>query len=133
LSDQFDLTAYLHVDAVDSALRNKAPYFAGTVQKQLKEFGKAWLIEFERDLGRFFEGDIARLEKAVHGYIKFALDGMLLQKRFDKTGRYEPKTFDQAAQEVYLNADRVKEARAEEAAVKSELEALEEEYLGRGS
>jgi len=105
LSNQFDLTAYLHVDAVDSALRNKAPYFAGTVQKQLKEFGKAWLIEFERDLGRFFEGDIARLEKAVHGYIKFALDGMLLQKRFDKTGRYEPKTFDQAAQEVYLNAD----------------------------
>jgi SAM-dependent methyltransferase len=28
---------------------------------------------------------------------------MLLQKRFDKTGRYEPKTYDQAAAEVYQN------------------------------
>ena len=34
--------------------------------------------------------------------------------------------------DVYLNADRVRDARAEEAAVKAELEGLEEEYLGRG-
>ena len=33
--------------------------------------------------------------------------------------------------DVYLNADRVREARTEEAAVKGELEALEAEYLGR--
>jgi ATP-binding cassette subfamily F protein 3 len=34
--------------------------------------------------------------------------------------------------DVYLNAEKVREARAEEAAVKSELGDLEEEYLGRG-
>jgi ATP-binding cassette subfamily F protein 3 len=38
-----------------------------------------------------------------------------------------------ARPEVYLNAERVKEARAEETALKAELEELEGEYLGRGS
>jgi ATP-binding cassette subfamily F protein 3 len=33
--------------------------------------------------------------------------------------------------DVYLNADRIRDARAEEAAVKAELEGLEAEYLGR--
>jgi ATP-binding cassette, subfamily F, member 3 len=37
-----------------------------------------------------------------------------------------------AQPDVYLNAERVREARAEEAALREELAGLEEEYLGRG-
>ena len=99
------LGGFPHVDAVESALRLRAPYLAGIVQKQFKEFGQSWLAAFDRELGTFFGNDAAALASAVEGYIKFALDGMLLQKRFDKAGRYEPKTFDQAAAEVYQNPD----------------------------
>jgi 2-polyprenyl-3-methyl-5-hydroxy-6-metoxy-1,4-benzoquinol methylase len=41
----------------------------------------------------------------VTGYIKFALDGMLLQKRFDKTRQYVKKSHSEASAEVYQNRD----------------------------
>lgn len=91
------------VATISRILREEAPYLAGVIDKQFGEFGSEWLSEFEADLATFFSGDMEKLRLATQGYIKFALDGMLLQKRFDKTGRYEPKTYDQAAAEVYQN------------------------------
>lgn len=105
MSEHLDLTAFPHVNVVERALRDKAPYLAGVIQKQINEFGTSWLSEFDRELNAFFGNDAPRLANAVRGYIKFALDGMLLQKRFDNAGRYEPKTYDEAAQEVYQNPD----------------------------
>ncbi len=46
-----------------------------------------------------------RLESAVIGYGKFSMEGLRLQKKFDKTLCYENKTYEQAATEVYLNKD----------------------------
>lgn len=91
------------VSTISRILLEEAPYLAGVIDKQHGEFGNEWLSEFETDLATFFSGDMEKLRLATQGYIKFALDGMLLQKRFDKAGRYEPKTYDQAAAEVYQN------------------------------
>lgn len=91
------------VATISRILREEAPYLASVIDKQYGEFGSEWLSEFDTDLATFFAGDMEKLRLATQGYIKFALDGMLLQKRFDKTGRYEPKTYDQAAAEVYQN------------------------------
>lgn len=91
------------VETISRILREEAPYLASVIDKQYGEFGSEWLSEFDTDLATFFAGDMEKLRLATQGYIKFALDGMLLQKRFDKTGRYEPKTYDQAAAEVYQN------------------------------
>lgn len=91
------------VATISRILHEEAPYLASVIDKQYGEFGSEWLSEFDTDLATFFAGDMEKLRLATQGYIKFALDGMLLQKRFDKTGRYEPKTYDQAAAEVYQN------------------------------
>lgn len=82
-----------------------APYLVGVIAKQHARFGNSWLDAFEGDLGIMFAGNQDGLTRATRGYIKFALDGMLLQKRFDKTRLYEPKSFDQATEEVYGNKD----------------------------
>jgi 2-polyprenyl-3-methyl-5-hydroxy-6-metoxy-1,4-benzoquinol methylase len=92
-----------HVSTIREILREEAPYLEGVIDKQLQEFGIEWLREFEQDLATFFTGDMVKLCMATQGYIKFALDGMLMQKRFDKTKQYEVKTYDQAASEVYQN------------------------------
>jgi ubiquinone/menaquinone biosynthesis C-methylase UbiE len=91
------------IATVSQTLREEAPYLSGVIDKQYAEFGSNWLSEFETDISTFFAGDMMKLRLAVKGYVKFALDGMLLQKRFDKSGRYEPKSYDQAAAEVYQN------------------------------
>jgi len=105
MSVQLDLTRSPYVAVIERTLREKAPYLVGVLQKQFNEFGDSWLSRFESDLGVAFAGKLPALAEAAAGYIRFALDGMLLQKRFDKTGRYEPKTFAQAADEVYQNRD----------------------------
>lgn len=100
---EIDLKKYPHVLLISQVLHEEAPYLAGVIEKQRGEFGTEWLQQFESDLAVFFAGDDEALRLAVKGYVKFALDGMLLQKRFDKTGRYEPKSYEQAAAEVYQN------------------------------
>lgn len=92
-----------HVNIVSRALLAEAPYLEGVIGKQRKRFGEEWLARFEHDLSIFFGGDHEALKNATRGYIKFALDGMLLQRRFDKTRIYEPKTYEEAAAEVYQN------------------------------
>ena len=100
---EVSLQDFPHVSMIHEVLRQEAPYLVGVIAKQRDEFGIEWQQEFERDLAIFFANDMPRLRLATQGYIKFALDGMLLQKRFDKTGQYEAKTYDQAAAEVYQN------------------------------
>ena len=77
------LQDFPHVSMICEVLRNEAPYLVGVINKQQGEFGIEWLQEFERDLATFFASDMSKLRLATQGYIKFALDGMLLQKRFD--------------------------------------------------
>ena len=100
---KINLKEYPCVGLIHEVLIESAPYLANVIFKQHSEFGDSWLLEFESDLATFFSGNADSLRLAVQGYIKFALDGMLLQKRFDKSGVYEFKTYDQAAAEVYQN------------------------------
>ena len=103
MKDHELLVNYPYVNAVSKVLEDAAPYLAGVINKQYSEFGKGWLQVFEADLSVFFRDNQEDLEQATRGYIKFALGGMLLQKRFDKTRRYEPKSYEQASAEVYQN------------------------------
>lgn len=97
------LKEFPHVSMICEILHNDAPYLESVINKQRAEFGIEWLQEFERDLATYFTSDMSKLRLATQGYIKFAIAGMLLQKRFDKTGQYEVKTYDQATEEVYQN------------------------------
>ncbi len=97
------LLNYPNLSAIHRTFLDEAPYMAGVIEKQRIEFGAPWTEDFEQDVATFFQGDLEKLQLATKGYIKFALDGMLLQKRFDKTGKYEVKSYHQAAEEVYQN------------------------------
>lgn len=101
---QCNFDGYPMVSGIERVLRERAPFLASVLGKQVDRFGPSWVVEFERDLTVFFGDDHEKLEKATEGYIRFAMDGMLLQKRFDKSGgRYEPKSYEQASSEVYQN------------------------------
>jgi 2-polyprenyl-3-methyl-5-hydroxy-6-metoxy-1,4-benzoquinol methylase len=97
------LAKYPMVGVIDAVFVAEASYLASVISKQVDRFGPQWLDVFENDLKVFFSDDVEGLKTAVRGYIRFALDGMLLQKRFDKTGEYENKTYEQASAEVYQN------------------------------
>lgn len=100
-----NLQDFPHVAVIGQVLRNEAPYLESVIDKQHSEFGGEWLVEFEKDIATFFAADMDKLRLATQGYIRFVLDGMLLQKRFDKTGEYAAKTYEQAAAEVYQNEE----------------------------
>jgi 2-polyprenyl-3-methyl-5-hydroxy-6-metoxy-1,4-benzoquinol methylase len=97
------LQNYPYLQSVSQSLTEQAPYLVGVIAKQHARFGEQWLREFEADLASTFKQDDEGLKRATQGYIKFALDGMLLQKRFDKSKRYEPKSFEEATTQVYAN------------------------------
>jgi SAM-dependent methyltransferase len=94
---------YRHVQLVEGVLERKFPYFAKVIQKRHEEFGDTWLARFDRELATFFGNDEARLEAAVRGYGNFALDGMRLQKKFDKAREYIPKRYADVSEAVYQN------------------------------
>ena len=88
-----------------SILNQKAPYLSGVFDKMFSEFGTTWAERFEACLSPIFSQDLARLETAVDGYVRFAIEGMILQKKFNKTRVYEAKTYAEAASEVYQNRE----------------------------
>lgn len=102
---ELDLNHYPLVAAMQEALSRQFSYFASIFARQYSEFGDEWLNAFEVDMRTFFGNDRQRLERAVYGYGCFALDGMKLQKEFDKTRRYRAKTYAEAANAVYQNRD----------------------------
>lgn len=94
-----------HVSAIIEIFAKRFPYFKSAVPRQFADFGPRWLEAFEKELAIFFKDDVAGLRSATEGYGRFALDGMRLQRIFDKTLQYENKTYAEAAQEVYQNRE----------------------------
>jgi 2-polyprenyl-3-methyl-5-hydroxy-6-metoxy-1,4-benzoquinol methylase len=86
-------------------LAKKFPYFGGIWERQYGDFEDDWLDFLENDMRMFFGDDTEKLERAVYGYGRFALDAMKLQKEFDKTRQYRHKTYAEAASEVYQNRE----------------------------
>ena len=91
--------------AFEAELGRQFPYLARVVDKRLEAFGAPWADEFDRELDTLFRGQPERLARATKGYAMFSLDAMRLQKKFEKTRRYEAKTYEQAAREVYHNQE----------------------------
>jgi len=96
---------YPSVGLFYDSLSLQFPYFAGVMQNQIDSFGDHWLKIFENELEVFFLKDKKRIDQAVRGYGKFALDSMKLQVKFQKTKEYENKTYEEAASEVYQNRE----------------------------
>lgn len=100
-----ELNSYPYIRTLQSGLEKGFPYFAKVIDKRISEFGRKWADEFNQELKVFFGNDNARLEKAIKGYGTFALDGMKLQKRFDKDKDYIHKTYAEVSQAVYMDED----------------------------
>lgn len=78
-----------------------APFMMSSLRQRQAEFGEPWVQELGRLIDSFVGKTQENLDKAIHGYIEFALDGMRLQKKFEKTRQYEPKSYDEAKAQVY--------------------------------
>lgn len=94
-----------HLAEFESVLREKVPFLVPSYLRQKAQNGEIWADEFDTLIGTFAGDTPERLDKAVEGYANFAIDGMRLQRRFEKTRRYEPKSYDTAGQQVYHNPD----------------------------
>jgi hypothetical protein len=81
-----DIKDRVYLSQLSDILMADAPYLHGVLAKQHARFGDSWLDAFDADLRLTFGNNPQGLRDATRGYIKFALDGMLLQKRFDKAG-----------------------------------------------
>jgi 2-polyprenyl-3-methyl-5-hydroxy-6-metoxy-1,4-benzoquinol methylase len=79
------------------------PYFSDNLERQISLFGRNWINDFNNELEVFFGENKTLLNKAIQGYVNFALEAMKLQIKFNKTKKYDNKTYTQAASEVYLN------------------------------
>jgi 2-polyprenyl-3-methyl-5-hydroxy-6-metoxy-1,4-benzoquinol methylase len=86
-------------------LSRQFPYFSSIVPKQVEMFGASWLTLFENELLVYFRLDESRINLAVRGYGRFALDSMKLQRKFQQTREYGSKTYAEVSSEVYQNAD----------------------------
>ena len=82
-----------------------APFMLPSLRRQRQTFGDEWLQRFGTTLDRFVAASDERLTNAVRGYVNFALDGMRLQKKFEKTLQYENKSYADASKAVYQNKD----------------------------
>ena len=97
--------AYLHAAKFEQKLAQVAPYMASTFEKRRAEFGAEWERQLDETVRCIFADDDARIESAVRGYVRFAIDATKLQKRFEKERRYIPKSYSEAASAVYHNED----------------------------
>ena len=92
------------VEQFERLLTKHAPYMSSSVNKG-RLYSPGWESEFEETLSLIFKGDEDRLTAAAKGYIRFALDAIRLQKRFEKERQYIAKTYAEAANAVYHNRE----------------------------
>jgi hypothetical protein len=94
-----------NLDRFEQLLRTRAPFMMPSYLRQKELFGEVWATELDNLIGTFAGKTEDQLEKAIEGYVNFAVDGMRLQRKYEKTGRYEPKSYEEAGQQVYHNRD----------------------------
>ena len=94
--------AVLRFEAVMASI---APFMVPSFRRQRETFGGEWVQQFGTTLSRFVATSDERLASAVRGYVNFALDGMRLQKKFEKTLEYEKKSYLEASNAVYQNKE----------------------------
>jgi 2-polyprenyl-3-methyl-5-hydroxy-6-metoxy-1,4-benzoquinol methylase len=92
-----------HIKFINNYLSLNYSFFKDTLKKQTNLFGTLWEEHFNKELVTFYQNDFKKLQIALDGYCSFALEGMKLQVKFNKTREYEPKTYEDASLEVYQN------------------------------
>lgn len=90
------------VAALRDALRANHRFAADTVDRGAALFGVRWADEFEAVIGALFPSPES-LTAAAKGYATFAMQSMRLQAAFEREREYRPKSYDEAADEVYFN------------------------------
>tara|TARA_B100000315_G_C14572047_1_gene586094 strand:+ start:790 stop:1686 length:897 start_codon:yes stop_codon:yes gene_type:complete len=93
------------IDQFESILTRVAPYMSTIVSKARTSFGFTWEQQFDETLQKLFSDNNEKLEDAIKGYVRFALDATKLQKRFEKEKIYIPKSYEEAANAVYHNKE----------------------------
>jgi 2-polyprenyl-3-methyl-5-hydroxy-6-metoxy-1,4-benzoquinol methylase len=89
----------------EAALERIAPFMLTSYRRQRDTFGDKWAAGFNATLQRVIAPSPEALGAAVKGYANFAIDGMRLQRKFNKTRRYEARTYDEASRLVYQNPE----------------------------
>jgi SAM-dependent methyltransferase len=90
------------LERLDARFRSASPVFREVVGRQRAVLGEDWAEAFDDTIARLLGGD-DELALAVDGYSRFALDVLRLQARFEKTGHYEPKSYEAVSADVYSN------------------------------
>jgi SAM-dependent methyltransferase len=93
------------VSQFEAAMGSIAPFMLPSLKRQRDTFGDEWVQQFGTTLSRLVATSDERLTSAVRGYVNFALDGMRLQKKFEKKLEYENKSYLDASNAVYQNKD----------------------------
>ncbi|MCZ2836533.1 class I SAM-dependent methyltransferase [Modestobacter sp. VKM Ac-2985] len=99
---RLDRQAHPALVCMNEALRVRHRFAADIVDRSVALFGTRWADEFESVVGALFPTADA-VAGAVRGYAAFAMQSMRLQAAFEVEGQYRPKTYDEAASEVYFN------------------------------
>ena len=90
------------VNRVTEVFREKHGFSRDIAVRAEKMFGDEWTTEFGRAVDALF-GKEEDLTCAVNGYAAFAIDSLRRQKKFELERKYEVKSYEQAAEEVYFN------------------------------
>ena len=90
------------VNRVTEVFREKHGFSRDIAVRAEKIFGDEWTTEFGSAVDTLF-GNEEDLTCAVNGYAAFAIDSLRRQKKFELERKYEVKSYEQAAEEVYFN------------------------------
>jgi methyltransferase family protein len=82
-----------------------APVFRKSLLDVQASFGPEWEAEFDIHLQRLFGNDERAYQNAIKGYTGFALEVMRLQKQFNRTLKYQPMSYQDACENVYMNPE----------------------------
>ena len=95
----------VHLDRFEQRTRELFPFMKDIVSRQVPAFGRPWQEELDETLAHLFGEDEAAMTLALKGYVRFSLDAVKLQKRFEKERKYVARTYAEAAARVYHNEE----------------------------
>ena len=101
---QIDTIRYPNVFLTNNIITQEFSFSRNIILNSIINFGNEWLEDFETLISRLFENEES-LRSAIRGYSKFSMQSMREQAEFERTLTYKAKTFEQAADEVYLNQE----------------------------
>ena len=79
------------------------PFFADAVPRLAERFGSLWNERFEDCLAAIWSEDPEGLERAAKAYARFSLESVSQQAAYERDGKYQIGSFEQANAEVYQN------------------------------